>query len=86
MSGRTPASNDHVAKIEVGLLSLVFELYPEGLPADELVHRTMEGDPVGKERDYESALRLLRHAELVRETDGRILPTRAALHFDQLPF
>lgn len=86
MSDRATASSDEVARIEVGLLSLVLELHPEGLPADELIRRAMTGDPTGKARDYESALRLLQHAELVRESKGLIVPTHAALHFHQLPF
>lgn len=81
------ASNaEEEGRIEVGLLSLVFELYPESLPADELIRRAMGADPEAEEEAYERALRRLRHADLVRETNGRIIPTRAALHFDQLPF
>jgi len=76
-----------VPNIEVGMLSMLFELYPdEDLTADDLIRRTMEADPKAKAEDYEEALRSLRRAELVRETNGRIIPTRAALHFEQLPF
>jgi hypothetical protein len=77
----------NVANIEVGMLSILFELYPEKrLTVEDLIRRAMEADPQGKVEDYEMALRSLRHAELVRETNGCIVPTRAALHFDQLPF
>lgn len=79
-------AND-LGNIEVGILSLLFELYPDArLTADELIGRTMEAGQRGRVEDYEQALRSLRHAELVRETNGRIVPTRAALHFDRLPF
>ncbi len=86
MSAADAPGTDEERNIEVGLLSLVLELYPERLSAGELIRRTMAADPRAKEEAYQRALRRLRHADLVRETNGRIIPTRAALHFDQLPF
>jgi hypothetical protein len=75
-----------VTNIEVGILSLLFDVFPERLAADELIRRTMEFDPLGSVEDYKQALRNLRRAQLVRETNGCIIPTKAALHFDRLPF
>lgn len=76
-----------VPNIEVGLLSMLFDLYPDqSVTAEDLIRRAMEADRQRKVEDYEEALRNLRHAELVRETNGRIIPTPAALHFEQLPF
>lgn len=80
-------NSDKERSIEVGLLCLIFKLHPErSLTPDELIRRTMAADERGDEGGYERALRRLQHAELVRKTNGRIIPTRAALHFDELPF
>jgi hypothetical protein len=74
--------------IEVGLLILIFELHPEHLPAAELIRRMQTANPgEGDETEaVERALRRLQHSELVREANGVIVPTPAALHFDELPF
>jgi hypothetical protein len=81
-----PVDDVAVARIEVGLLSLIFALHPKHLTADELIHRAKSGDPQGKERNYERALSRLKDTELICEANGLIAPTPAALHFDELPF
>jgi len=88
MSPDPPKAGDEAGTIEVGLLTLIFDLHPEHLSAAELVRRMEATDrgEGGKAEAAERALGRLRHAELVRETNGVIVPTRAALHFDQLPF
>jgi hypothetical protein len=79
---------DDVARIEVGLLSLIFDLHPEHLTAAELVDRMTPVDPRYRDEDeaVEQAIRRLQQSELVSEMNGVIVPTRAALHFDELPF
>ncbi|HEX6689047.1 MAG TPA: helix-turn-helix transcriptional regulator [Solirubrobacterales bacterium] len=83
-----PESADEDMAIEVGLLSVIFEAHPEHLSAAELVRRMMPVDPRYRDEDgaVERAIRSLQHSELVRETNGVIVPTRAALRFDELPF
>jgi transcriptional regulator with XRE-family HTH domain len=73
--------------IEVGLLTIVFGLHPEHLRAEELIHRALAAAPrPTEEQTIEQGLERLKEAELLREIDGRIAPTRAALHFGQLPY
>lgn len=87
MSAVTASSRGADGQIEVGLLTLIFRLHPEHLGADELVRRASTAAPyLGDPEDFERALRRLRRNELVRQTHGRIIPTRAALHFNGLPF
>jgi hypothetical protein len=87
MSGKALHPADDVAKLEVGLLSLIFDLHPEHLTAAELADRMTPVDPRYGDDDeaVEHAIRRLQHSELVSEMDGVIVPTRAALRFDELP-
>jgi len=87
MSAERAASRGADGQIEAGLLALIFELHPEHLGAEELLRRASTAAPhLGDPEDFERALRRLRRNELVRQTHGRIIPTRAALHFHGLPF
>jgi hypothetical protein len=82
---QTASSVEEIARIEVGLLTTIFER-PERLPAEALIERAMQFDLRAKRESYKLALCKLREAGLIREEDGRMVPTEAALHFDSLPF
>jgi hypothetical protein len=86
--GNADYSADDVAKLEVGLLGLIFDHHPEHLTAAELIERMAPVDPRYRNEDeaVERAIRALQDSDLVNEVDGVIVPTRAALHFDELPF
>jgi transcriptional regulator with XRE-family HTH domain len=88
MPASTPVRTDEEASIEVGLMALVLDLHPEHLTVEELIRRACATDT--RFPDERGALGRgldrLRRAELVREKDGLIEPTVAALHFDRLPF
>lgn len=87
MSGRVRSSSDVDRAIDLSLLRLAIDLYPERLTTAELISRAETADPQMKDESeaIARALRRLRRADLVCETYGRIVPTRAALHFDRLP-
>jgi hypothetical protein len=88
MSGKAPHPADDAARLEVGLLSLIFDLHPEHLTAAELVDRATPADSsLGDEGEaVRRAIRRLQQSELVSEENGVVVPTPAALHLDELPF
>jgi len=70
-------------QVELAVLNQVIELHPRHLESAELV-RLMSGER-GEEREIERALRCLDGAGLLcREDEGRVMPTRAALHAQAL--
>ena len=72
--------------IEAGLLTIAFDLHPDRVSADDLIRRALAADAHSTEElAIEQGLERLKEAELLQEVDGRIAPTRAALHFDRLP-
>lgn len=74
-------------RIEMGVLTMVLDLHPEHVSAAELTRRVVLADPrVNDVGAVEGGLGRLLDAELLQEVDGRIAPTRATLHFRQLPF
>lgn len=74
-------------RIEMGVLTTVLDLHPEHVSAAELTRRLVLTDPrVNDMRAVERGLGRLVDAELLQEVGGRIAPTRATLHFSQLPF
>jgi transcriptional regulator with XRE-family HTH domain len=88
MPASTLSRTDEEANIEVGLLTLIFDLHPKHVTAEELIReaRPKDGRVIDDEDVMQRGLDRLRRAELVREKDGLIEPTPAALHFDRLPF
>lgn len=84
----TPGSAEQVARIEVGLLVEIFDAHPQHLTAAELLGRMEAADPSNRDEEgaVERALGRLQQAGLVSEANGAIIPTPAALHFDELPF
>jgi len=66
-------------QIDLAVLNQVIDLHPKHLESAELI-RLMSGER-GEEREVERALRGLEGSGLLRrEDDGRVRPTRAALH------
>ena len=86
ISAETLTPKDREASIEGGLLTVVCDLHPEHLNADDLLIRVRAANPHSMEKQaIEQGLEGLKDAGLLREIDGRIAPTRAALHFHRLP-
>jgi hypothetical protein len=87
MNVDAPRSDENMA-IEVGLLTVIFEAHPEHLTVAELERRMMAFEPCHRDEDgaIMRAIRSLQHSKLLSEANGVIVPTRAALHFDALPF
>jgi transcriptional regulator with XRE-family HTH domain len=87
MPARAPHRTDEEAHIEVGLLTVILDLHPKHLTAEQLVRRARPAH--GRVEDEEGALERglvrLQGVGLVRERDELIEPTPAALHFDRLP-
>jgi hypothetical protein len=81
----TRSTADVDATIESALLQLVLELHPASLTLAELVREMGEeaGGPAGRDA-VERAVRDLVAAGLLHHGDAFVLPTRAALRFDQL--
>lgn len=70
-------------QVELAVLNQVIDFHPKHLESVELV-RLMSGVR-GEEREIERALFGLEGAGLLcREDDGRVTPTRAALHAQAL--
>jgi hypothetical protein len=69
-------------QVELAVLNQVIDLHPRHLESAELV-RLMSGER-GEEREIERAIRGLVGAGLLREDDGRVLPTWSALHAQAL--
>jgi hypothetical protein len=80
---RTTAARDDAT--ESAVLQQVLDLYPAQLTLAELVLELAGGSPSFAERDaLERAVRDLRGAGLLHRHGDFVLPTRAALRFDQL--
>lgn len=76
---RSTAGED--ATLESALLQLLLALHPTALTFEEIVRE------LGEEEDLdavERAVRDLDAAGLLRRSDNLVLPTRAALRFDEL--
>jgi len=82
----TLSPKEREKRIEVGVLALVLDLHPERVSAVELIRQLVLADThVNNRRAIQAGLGRLLDAELLEEVGGRIAPTRAALHFAQLP-
>lgn len=66
------------ARAQRAVLSLVLEEHPTLLASSEIEREVGSGD------ETERAMRDLRGVGLLRREGTTVLPTRAALHFDQL--
>lgn len=87
ISAETLSPRDRKANIEVGLLRIVLDQYPVHLSVSDLIRRALAVDPrLTEKQAIEQGLERLGDGGLLAEVDGRITPTRAALHFDRLPF
>jgi len=75
---RSTAEED--AALEAAVLQLVLSLHPAALTMDELAREMGEGGNEALER----AVRDLAAAGLLHRSDDFVLPTRAALRFDEL--
>jgi hypothetical protein len=79
----TPAATDAV--IESAVLQRLLDLHPVLVTAAELVREVGGESPGFAERDaIERAVRELTGAGLLHSHDGFVLPTRAALRFNEL--
>jgi hypothetical protein len=80
---RTPAEDD--ATVEGAVLRLLLELHPALISFAELLREISAGAPDFAQRDaVERALRDLAAAGLVHRNGDLVLPTRAAVRFDEL--
>ena len=80
---RTPAEDDAV--VEGAVLRLLLELHPALISFEELLREISAGAPDFGQRDaVERALRDLAAAGLVHRNGGLLLPSRAAVRFDEL--
>ena len=79
---RSNAGDD--AATESAILQLVLALHPTAVSFEELV-RELGGDRDARERDaIERAVRDLVGVGLLHRNESLLLPTRAALRFDEL--
>ncbi len=79
---RSTARDD--AATESAILQLVLDLHPTTVSFEELV-RELGGDRDPGERDaIERAVRDLAGTGLLHRSESTVLPTRAALRFDEL--
>lgn len=70
---------------ESATLQQVLALYPTAITVDELVRELVGGEEDFGERDaVERAVRDLAAAGLLHRSGALVLPTRAALRFDEL--
>ncbi len=73
------------AATESAVLQQVLDLHPTVITIEELAREFDAGDPSSPERDaVERAIRDLVGAGLLHHSDSFVLPTRAALRFEQL--
>ncbi len=79
----TPAGAD--AAVESAVLHRVLDLHPAQITVDELTREVSGAPEEFAERDaVERAVRDLTGAGLLHHHDSFVLPTRAALRFDEL--
>lgn len=80
---RSPSGED--AAVESAVLQHVLALHPTGLTREEIALELGGGEDAFAARDaVERAVRDLAGAGLLHVTDSIVLPSRAALRFDQL--
>jgi len=80
---RSTAEED--AATERAVLQQVLALHPAQITLEELMREVGEGGDGFARRDaIERAVRDLAGAGLLRRSDSFVLPTRAALHFNEL--
>ncbi len=80
---RDPTQQD--ATVETAVLRQVLTLHPTQITFDELLREVASQPGDFSERDaVERAVRELTAAGLVHRNDDFVLPSRAALYFDQL--
>ena len=78
-----PSEEDR--QIEATILALVFDQHPTHLTIAELALAMSHGrEDFAAEDDIERAIRELVGAGLLRIACGLVMPTRAALYFDEL--
>lgn len=81
---RTPAAED--AAIEAAVLQHVLALHPTQVTMAELIRDVGGESPDFEQRDaIERAVRDLTGAGLLHRHDSFVLPSRAAIRFDELP-
>jgi len=81
--------DDWGEQVEAGLLFLVLDLDPEHLTVAELGRRMAPADPRRREEEsvaVERAVGRLKKVGLLTELNGRVVPTPAALRFNELYF
>lgn len=79
---RSTAGDD--AATESAILQLVLALHPASVSFEELVREVSGGRGQGELDAIERAVRDLAGAGLLRRSESTVLPTRAALRFDEL--
>jgi hypothetical protein len=73
------------AAVESAVLQLVLDLHPTAVTIEELIRELDAGAKPATERDaIERAVRELVGAGLLHHSESFVLPTRAALRFEQL--
>jgi hypothetical protein len=80
---RTPAEED--AALEAAVLRQLLALHPVQISFDELLREiAAEPEDFGQRDALERAVRDLAAAGLLHRRDGFVIPSRAALRFDEL--
>ena len=79
---RSTAEEDEM--IESAVLSQILALHPTAITLEELARETTGGDAFADSDSIERAVRDLVAAGLVHRHDALLLPTRAALRFQEL--